>query len=162
MRPSLIILMLLVSGMGYAENKIYTWVDANGVTQYGDRPPMSSTAKEVKVDGYQTAPVNVDVEKLPGHWSLAATSGQLQKWEILKDGQVQIDYQDNGDRTIITGKWVLEGSVLTIESSSIQQRINGLTTVSTSPIQYVYKFIEFEDDRFRVSNNSGTLRATRK
>ncbi|AJQ93886.1 DUF4124 domain-containing protein [Gynuella sunshinyii] len=162
MRSSLVILMLLVSGMGYAENKIYTWVDANGVTQYGDRPPLSSKAKEVKVDGYQATPVSIDVDKLPGQWTLAASSGEMQNWEILKDGQVQIDSRDNDDRMIITGKWVLEGSVMTIESTSIQQRINGLTTVSTDPIQYVYKFIEFEDDRFRVSNNSGTLRATRK
>ena len=162
MRSSLIFLMLLLSGISYAETKIYTWVDENGVTQYGDRPPLDTQAKEVKVDGYRAAPVDVNKDKLPGHWRLTTAAGQTQNWEILENGKVQIDYQENSDRTVIIGRWSLENSVLTIESDSVQQRVNGLTTVSTDPVQYVYKFLEFSDNRFRVSNNSGTLVASRQ
>lgn len=39
--PFLLIAMALISHLTYAESKkIIKWVDANGVTHYGDKPPM--------------------------------------------------------------------------------------------------------------------------
>ena len=45
----LVCLFLLISSSVYA-NGIYTWVDEEGETHYGDAPPVSTTSEEVRVD----------------------------------------------------------------------------------------------------------------
>jgi hypothetical protein len=45
----LVCLFILISSSVYASS-IYTWVDGEGETHYGDAPPVSVTTEEVSVD----------------------------------------------------------------------------------------------------------------
>ena len=45
----LVCLFILISSSVYASD-IYTWVDEEGETHYGDAPPVSTTSEEVRVD----------------------------------------------------------------------------------------------------------------
>jgi len=45
----LVCLFILISSSVYA-GSIYTWVDEEGETHYGDAPPVSTTSEEVRVD----------------------------------------------------------------------------------------------------------------
>jgi hypothetical protein len=41
-----LIAMIIIGGNVYAGNKIIKWVDPNGVTHYGDKPPAPGTARK--------------------------------------------------------------------------------------------------------------------
>jgi len=45
----IVISLVLVAATAHADGKIIKWVDKNGVTQYGDRPPMPNKASKTSV-----------------------------------------------------------------------------------------------------------------
>ena len=49
MRCTLPILLLCLAWAGLAPAQVFKWVDANGVTHYGEKPPANQKAKEVKL-----------------------------------------------------------------------------------------------------------------
>jgi hypothetical protein len=51
------------SGAAYAD-KIYKWVDANGVTHYGEKAPKEAEAAKVKVTDTTSSDADAELEKL--------------------------------------------------------------------------------------------------
>lgn len=56
------LLVLLLLGLTSGEAAVYRWVDADGRTQFGDRPPVDHSAQEIQIrsapaSGVQSAPV---------------------------------------------------------------------------------------------------------
>lgn len=54
---------MTVSGAAWAE-KVYKWVDAEGVTHYGEAAPKDTTATKVKVSDTTSSDVDVEMERL--------------------------------------------------------------------------------------------------
>ena len=48
MRPSTLLVLLVIAGIAHAE--VYTWVDADGNTHYSDKPPTNRTAEQLDLD----------------------------------------------------------------------------------------------------------------
>lgn len=161
MRLILITMAVLFSTWVIAADKIYTWTDENGVIQYGDRPPRDSQATEVKIRGFQENILEISAEKLEGNWRVINASGQIQDWVVRKDGRIQIDIRQGANRTIINGAWQLSDTIFTVNSELIQEIKGGQATVNDSPVQFTYKFLEFEENRFRVFNNGNNLVGTK-
>jgi len=161
MRLILLTIAVLLSTQVLAADKIYTWTDENGVIQYGDRPPSNSGAKEVKVRGFQENILVISAEALEGNWRVINSSGQIQDWTVRKDGRIQIDIRQGANRTIINGAWQLSDAIFTVNSELIQEIKGGKATVNDAPVQFTYKFLEFESDRFRVFNNGANLVGTK-
>jgi hypothetical protein len=55
LRPLLLILLCAVAGVATA-TEVYRWKDANGVTQYGERPPEGIKAERMDVRAAPTPP----------------------------------------------------------------------------------------------------------
>lgn len=161
MRFIILSLAVLLSANLIAEDKIYTWVDESGITQFGDRPPIDSVSEEVVVRGFEAKPLIIPLEQLEGNWRVISQSGQIQDWTVRKDGRIQIDIRLGANRTVINGVWQLSDAIFTVNSELIQEIKAGQATVNDAPVQFTYKFLEFEEKRFRVFNNGGTLVGTK-
>jgi len=153
MQKILLPLLVLLPIHAFGASKIYTWTDADGVVQFGDRPPIASNASEVKMQGLVTTPVEVIPAQLQGTWKVAGQPGETQEWLIRQDGRIQIDIKTGNDRRIIHGNWVITDSVMTITSDLVQDIIAGRSVIDNSPQQFVYKFLAFNPNTFRVFSN---------
>jgi hypothetical protein len=109
MKPCFAIFLSLIiaySPCGVAEgNKIMKWVDKNGVTHYGDKPPMPEEAKQTNVlnkDGVtikrieQSSPKNIEaeqknIEQLRHDAALLASYNSVEEIEIAKERNTKID-----------------------------------------------------------------------
>ncbi len=161
MRKVLCCIALLVSPILFAESKIYTWTDEMGVVQFGDRPPLSVQANEVKMTGIVTTAVVVTMPLLQGNWNVVGANGQAQEWLVREDGRIQIDMKLGNNRRIIHGTWTLSDAVMTLTSDLIQDIQNGTSAINNAPVQFIYKFTAFEPGQFRVFSNGGNLLGTR-
>lgn len=154
-------LVLLSANSIAAGEKIFTWTDNNGVTQFGDRPPIGTESSEIKVQGYEAKKIEIPLGELEGNWRVISQTGQIQDWTIREDGRVQIDMRQGADRTIINGAWQLSDAIFTVTSELIQNIQAGKATVNDAPVQFIYKFLEFESNKFRMFNNGGNLIGTK-
>ena len=57
---ALIFMLFCVSGSAFAE--VYKWVDEDGVTHFGQKPPAAGKAETVNVAGHRK---NTGINKLP-------------------------------------------------------------------------------------------------
>lgn len=153
MRKVMLSVLALIAIQAFGESKIYTWTDADGVVQFGDRPPISANASEIKMQGMVTTPVVVTAGALEGTWKVTGQPGETQEWLVREDGRIQIDIKMGEDRRIIHGNWVITGSVMTLTSDLVQDIIAGRSVIDNSPQQFVYKFLAFNDNTFRVFSN---------
>lgn len=71
-----IVLMLLGSISLSANAGVYKWVDANGQTHFGDRPPAQAASSEVKVN---SAPASVDAGARERHQKMTEFLDQQQE-----------------------------------------------------------------------------------
>lgn len=143
----------------WAEDKIYTWTDETGQTVFGDRPPQNAQAKEVRVNGQNVKPVEVDPEVLPGQWLLIDSQGQITNWSIREPNRIEIESVRGSDREVISGTYSIEAGILNVTTTLIQSLKDGQMTRNDAPVLLVYKFTEFGDEKFKVYNNGGILSA---
>ncbi|ODM33839.1 hypothetical protein A6779_02575 [Marinobacter adhaerens] len=59
-----------------AKAGVYKWIDANGQTHFGDRPPTQAESSEVKVN---SAPASVDVDARERHQKMTEFLDQQQE-----------------------------------------------------------------------------------
>ena len=71
---SMVILILLIPLSANAG--VYKWVDANGQTHFGDRPPAKAASSEVKV---HSAPASVDAGARERHQKMTDFLDQQQE-----------------------------------------------------------------------------------
>ncbi|WP_227539267.1 DUF4124 domain-containing protein [Marinobacter sp. Arc7-DN-1] len=72
---ALVVLMFLCSIPLSANAGVYKWVDANGQTHFGDRPPAQATSSEVAVNA---APANADTGARERHQKMTEFLEQQQ------------------------------------------------------------------------------------
>lgn len=158
----LLILLFVMSSFMLADDKIYTWIDEDGVVHYGDRPPAEVEAEEVAIQGKKKAPVVVDEAVLPGQWFGTDQSG----------GEVRFTLNENGNMTFVhtradqsvfnfQGIWSFEDNSITVITEFTQTAPrNGDFQRSVEPLRLQYNIIGFSDtsmeliisdDRFDVS-----------
>lgn len=153
MRTVLLSLLVLCAMQVQASSKIYTWVDENGVVQFGDRPPLTANAQEIKMQGQATSNVVVTPALLQGNWRVSGPPGETQEWLVREDGRIQIDIKLGNDRRIIHGNWILNGSIMTLNADLVQNIVANTSDIDNEPRQFVYKFLSFEENSFRVFAN---------
>ncbi|WP_282298493.1 MULTISPECIES: DUF4124 domain-containing protein [unclassified Stenotrophomonas] len=84
--------LLLASASASAQN-VYKWKDANGVTQYSEKPPANQKAEQRRMD--TRAPVNT--AKKADAPAESADCTQSRKNLALLNGQGEVMYDTNGD-----------------------------------------------------------------
>lgn len=101
----LTLMVLLASASTYAESKkIIKWVDKNGVTQYGDRPPLPSEVKRSSVLNKQGVTIQKNEPKVPTSnqdkaiakrsrydSALLASYSSIDEIEIARERNVRMD-----------------------------------------------------------------------
>lgn len=161
MQKLLCCIVFVLSPLVGAESKIYTWTDETGVIQFGDRPPLTVQASELKMNGIVTDPVLVIPALFQGNWNVVGQDGQSQEWLVREDGRIQIDMKLGNNRRIIHGTWTLSDSVMILTSDLIQDIQDGKSTINNAPVQFIYKFLGFKADQFRVFSNGGNYLGTK-
>lgn len=94
----------LVSGSAVA-GKVYKWVDANGVTHYGEQPPKAGDSTTIRTSGslpsdHEAAVKNLDViKKKIDDDAQARVKKKEQEEEKTKEGEVAVKLKENCDQT---------------------------------------------------------------
>lgn len=98
MRTTPVLLVLLaslgLSGPGWANQTVWKWVDANGVTHYSDRPVPGATRVDIHV-GSRANPPDTPVAASSSSTPPAETAPAYRNFEVWKPGQ--------GEHVINTG-----------------------------------------------------------
>ncbi len=84
--------LLLASASASAQN-VYKWKDANGVTQYSEKPPANQKAEHRRITSQD--PVSTGAAKAAPAESADCT--QSRKNLALLNGQGEVMYDTNGD-----------------------------------------------------------------
>lgn len=91
--PSLCCLLLLASASAHA-GTVYKWKDANGVTQYSEKPPAGQKYESRQVQGRDPAPRSEPVAAAPAEPGECTTARS--NLELL-DGTGVVMQDTNGD-----------------------------------------------------------------
>ncbi len=161
MRKFMLILAMLAAATQVTADKIYTWVDDDGQVVFGDRPPQNTAAEEVKIRGGKSVPVEVDIEALPGTWTVIDDTGQVSTWIISDQNEIEMETINGSNRTLVDGSFTIEDQILNVTTDLIQTLINNKMERNDAPTLLVYKFTEFSETRFKVYNNGGILTANK-
>ena len=85
--------LLLASASASAQN-VYKWKDANGVTQYSEKPPANQKAEERRISTRDPVSTGAAKADAPAE---SADCTQSRKNLALLDGQGEVMYDTNGD-----------------------------------------------------------------
>lgn len=77
------LVVLVATGAVHAQDKVYRWKDADGVTHYSDEPPADGSAEEMEIDvpppvAAPPAPETSDEQETENEPSAAAAEAEAQ------------------------------------------------------------------------------------
>jgi hypothetical protein len=145
-------LLATTAGQVFAESTIYTWTDAEGQVNYGDRPPRGTDAEVVNIRGQRQEAVEVNAAQLNGTWFGRTANGTETRLRIQENGAIRFT-QTRPDQSIYNyqGIWRLEDRTLSVITEFIEEGGGGAGMQrSVEPVQLTYTFTSFSPQAFTV------------
>lgn len=141
-------LVLCIANVALAAGKITKWVDKNGVTHYGDRPPAGTSVKNKKqlnkhgvtvtksqqIIKKDPAKMQVDLEQTRKDNTLLATYSSAEEIDLAKERNTSIDR--NVLKSLVTKYNELKQSLVDTysdtEKKAIHQKLSRISTAITT------------------------------